>query len=211
MATLDSVKAKIQSLISKANSKTGRADTDMTAAVDALIAGFGQGGGITPTGTKTITANGTHDVTEFATAEVAVPAPEQMTVVRTVTISADVTGANNTYTLLSGDAFIKKHYADEGFFVMWFPVTPVASATGVIHSNYHGNRNISSTTKAYTGFGLRSTSASAVGNAYLTAAINGKGYSQHMRVDSSGNLLQYLNSGYILKAGTYKIILTCTT
>lgn len=34
------------------------------------------GGGITPTGTKTITTNGKHDVTAFATADVQVPIPQ---------------------------------------------------------------------------------------------------------------------------------------
>ena len=43
MATPDSVKAKIQGLIDKANGTTGGADTDLTAAVDALLAGYGQG------------------------------------------------------------------------------------------------------------------------------------------------------------------------
>lgn len=167
--------------------------------------------GITPSGSKTITENGTHDVTEYATALVNVPTPEQITVVRTMTLSADITGTGATTTLLSGDEFIKAHYADAGFSAMWFLVTPVASATGVIHFNYQGNRNIGSTTKTLTGVGLRSSSASAVGVVSHNTAINGNGYSQHLRVDSSGNLYQYLNSGYILKAGTYQIILTCTT
>lgn len=37
------------------------------------------GGGITPTGTKTITANGKHDVTAYETADVQVPIPEAPT------------------------------------------------------------------------------------------------------------------------------------
>lgn len=44
MATADSVKAKLQGLIDAANAVTGTADTDMTAAVNSLISGFGGGG-----------------------------------------------------------------------------------------------------------------------------------------------------------------------
>lgn len=44
MATADSVKEKIQVLIEKANDATGNTDTDLTLAIDALVAGFGQGG-----------------------------------------------------------------------------------------------------------------------------------------------------------------------
>lgn len=47
MATADSVKAKIQSLIAKANTTTGKSDTDLTSGVNSLIAGYGQGGGST--------------------------------------------------------------------------------------------------------------------------------------------------------------------
>lgn len=45
MATADSVKAKIQGLIDSANDTTGNEDEDLTTAVQALIDGFGQGGG----------------------------------------------------------------------------------------------------------------------------------------------------------------------
>lgn len=45
MATADSVRAKMQGLIDSANAKTGSGDTTLTAAVNALIAGFGSGGG----------------------------------------------------------------------------------------------------------------------------------------------------------------------
>jgi len=45
MATLDSVKAKIQGLIDKANRTTGNTDTQLSPAVDALIEGYGSGGG----------------------------------------------------------------------------------------------------------------------------------------------------------------------
>lgn len=166
--------------------------------------------GITPSGSISITANGTHNVTNYASAVVNVPVPAQMTVVRTVTVSADVTGAKN-YQMLSGDEFIKQHYADEGFTATLFPVTPVAMEANVVHYNHQGNRNIGASNKTYYGAGFRSSSASAVTVASHNVKINGKGYSQHMRVDNTGALYQYLHTNYILKAGTYQIILTCTT
>lgn len=44
MATAESVKAKLEALIAKANETTGNVDSDLTTAVNALVAGFGGGG-----------------------------------------------------------------------------------------------------------------------------------------------------------------------
>ena len=164
--------------------------------------------GVTPSGTKSITENGTYDVTSFASAAVNVPVPAQIAVVRTVTVSADVVGAQ-AYKLLSNDDFIKQHYADTGFSAAIFPLAPTDMATNVVHFNYHGNRNIGAANKVLYGVGFRSTSASAIGTAQFNNKINAKGYTQHMRVDNTGALYQYLHTDYTLKAGTYIIVLAC--
>lgn len=46
MATADSVKNKIRGLIDAANAVTGNTDTDLTTAVESLVAGYGQGDGL---------------------------------------------------------------------------------------------------------------------------------------------------------------------
>lgn len=46
--TFATISAKIRSLISKSNAKTGESDADLTTAVDKLIAGYGTGGDTTP-------------------------------------------------------------------------------------------------------------------------------------------------------------------
>ena len=48
MVTAESVKAKLQGLVAMANAATGNDDTDLTTAVNALVAGFGQGGANIP-------------------------------------------------------------------------------------------------------------------------------------------------------------------
>lgn len=64
-------KARINSLISAANATTGKADTDLTSAVGALIAGFGSGGGggdavLLESGTITTTSSTTYIVQELS-------------------------------------------------------------------------------------------------------------------------------------------------
>lgn len=43
MATDESVKIKIQNLITKANNVTGKTDIDLTSSINSLIEGYGQG------------------------------------------------------------------------------------------------------------------------------------------------------------------------
>ncbi|MBQ8830850.1 MAG: hypothetical protein IJ017_04580 [Oscillospiraceae bacterium] len=69
MATAESVKTKIQGLIDTANEATGGTDTDLTAAVNTLIAGFGQGGGgavLLESGTVTTTSSTSYFIQELS-------------------------------------------------------------------------------------------------------------------------------------------------
>ena len=80
----DSIRAKL-------GVQTTYKPSQMADAIDSI-----SGGGITPTGTKSITANGTYDVTQYASAEVDVPTGS------TPVINSLSVTENGTYTAPTG-------------------------------------------------------------------------------------------------------------
>lgn len=165
--------------------------------------------GITPTGTKTITENGTHDVTNYATAQVNVPEPAQNFIVYPITLSSAYTGAVADHTILSGNEFVKAHYADEGFFAMWIPLnTPKAAESGTAGFIYHSNRAMLHTNSAVYAVFARSTSPTAnSGWMPNTNKVSGSGYNVSFRANSKGNLIMYRSATYTIPAGEYRLVL----
>lgn len=180
MSTVETVKNGLNAIIDKANAKTGGSDSTVNDAVDRLIAGYNPGG----TAGDGVTG----------------------CVMRTVTLDA-VTGANAAFNLLTNDAFVAAHYADDGFFATIRANTPATSATGLVHFAYAGNKGIGSSNVTRYGVSYTSTSASAVGVLVQTVKINGTGYGVALRAASDGSLKLHLPTDRSLAAGDYEIVL----
>lgn len=165
--------------------------------------------GITPTGTKTITENGTHDVTNYATAQVNVPEPEQNFLIIPITLSSAYTGAAKEHTILSGNAFVKAHYADEGFFVMWIPLGLTAKApSGTAMWAYHSNRKMAIAKNSPHGVFARSTGESInVGWMPEPGNLSVDNWNVSFKAKSNGNLIMYRSAAYTIPAGEYRLVL----
>jgi hypothetical protein len=94
----------------------------------------------------------------FANAVTDIPTPTKM--VHTIPITLTTASGNGTNTdknVLTGNDFVKAHYADEDFFAMWFPVNATTVvASGIVGMVYHGNRAMITTKATHHGFFLSS-------------------------------------------------------
>ena len=127
-----------------------------------------------------------------------------------ITIASDLgqpTGANSMPNILTGNAFVKAHYADDGFAAMLVPKTPISAGTNIMHGAFHGNFNIGASGIVRYGFIYQSTSTSALGYVNVNTKISGTGYNISLRAQSTGNLILYCANNRTVKAGTYRLIL----
>lgn len=211
MSTPATIKAALQTVITKANNTTGAGDTTVIDAVDSLIDGYGKGGGITPSGSINITENGTYDVTDKETAivEVSTGGSSNNFHIIPITLSSAYTGAAAEHTILSGNEFVKAHYADEGFFAMWIPLnTPTAAESGTAGFIYHSNRAMIHTNSAVYAVFARSTSPTAnSGWMPNSRKVSDSGYNVSFRANSKGDLKMYRSATYTIPAGEYRLVL----
>lgn len=158
--------------------------------------------GITPSGTKDITANGNGiDVTQYAAVNVNVPQGAVNTKRFAVTLASDITAYNNK--VLVTDSDIAAHYADESFY-----------AAMIFKGGFQNKISIQMALQSNKermeiyGSGLRS-SASATTQFGISQPLNHTPSSSALNMmyaNNSGQLGWTVSSAYPLRAGDYDIL-----
>lgn len=191
--------------------------------------------GITPTGTKTITTNGSHDVTAFATAQVTVPVPDgyiKPSGTKSITTngSHDVTsfasalvnveGLNakvftvtlsadvtttSAYTVRAADSYIAGLRSNANAFVMMIYMGAVAS-TAMSTLWLSTNRNVSYSGSTVYRSVLVRQSTSSTSSKYGPNAMTAENWNGLLNVASDGRLYIYPDANYPMRKGEYKII-----
>jgi len=156
--------------------------------------------GITPTGTISITENGTHDVTNYASANVNVTGLNAK--IFTATVSADITSGDAT--IFTDDYLASIRNNSNAFVMMRYLGVTASTAMFSFWLTTNFTMFYAGTT-AYNSIIARTT-ASATNINYSTKGLPGDNYNGHLNISSSGGLHLVCNTTYPLRAGTYQII-----
>lgn len=127
-----------------------------------------------------------------------------------ITFASDEIGASaKQVSILTGNAFIKEHYAKDGFYALMRAKSITKIAYGVLIL-YHGNRQMASGISSTHGTAMMMNSGNnGAANAGTNGAINGSTYNLGFRATSAGNLNLYLPANRNVAAGTYELFLIC--
>lgn len=161
-------------------------------------------GGTTPSGSVTITENGTYDVTDKASAVVELPYVYK----RWVYTNSSLISDTQTITLLT-DSWLAQHYDSAKLDVMVTALNPPqADDTGNVY--YSTTRARNATLGAGKSIMQIITRVGGSGGSYSAsaAALQGKSPTTRgmLRLDSSGNLMLRVDSQCKFAAGDYEIV-----